>query len=122
MKNIEEVIQKLITGELYKIKILTRESEDYTLSWDGGDYSFWRNIVRRNGKFEVQYCTSSEITFCPYCGSFSHCNDSGEGCGCSPEELSIEEVRGLLQNNDFRTITCKSYSYIFINLSKVATI
>jgi hypothetical protein len=123
MKKIEEILRQLIEGKIYKIKVQTRYCEDWSKNSTGGDYSFWYNILsREDGKFEVEYCTSSDMNYCHYCGSFHHCS-GGEGCGEEPQLYTLREVIELLKKNTFSISESELYKgkrFIFIDNTEVA--
>ena len=72
---------------------------------NGGAYGFWTEYVRlESGNWEMSYGTTSDIEFCPVCGSFndhyvgedSPC-ESGYLCG-EYETATKEEVMELVNN------------------------
>jgi hypothetical protein len=54
-------------------EVIDRESTNPSLSYDGGDYSFWRVIaVAWNTPIAVSYRTSASFDYCALCGNFGH--------------------------------------------------
>ena len=64
----------------------TQYSTNPMLSYNGGDYSYWKVYFpiensESEYKYAVQYCTSCDIEgYCPRCGRWS-----GNGCNCEQQ-------------------------------------
>ena len=52
---------------------------DADLSRDGGRYGFWTDYKRVGSEWEIQYGTTSDMDYCPCCGTF---RDHYEGDEC----------------------------------------
>lgn len=92
-KEFKELLKELKTGSV--IRITDYSEHDPGKSVTGGAYSYTERYKKlENGKFEVEYSTSSAFHYCPFCGQFT----SGE-CNCYEEyeQISLEEFAEILE-------------------------
>ena len=74
-----------------KVKIVDRTQFKADTCCNGGNYSFsviYREIA--DGKFEVLHSTSSELPYCPLCGSFYQ-----GSCPCGMEYPDVVDCEKL---------------------------
>ena len=55
-----------------KIRFSDYSDYDPNLCHDGGRYGFWTDYIREeSGNYRIEYGTTSDMEFCPCCGSFN---------------------------------------------------
>ena len=92
-KEFKKILKELKEGSV--ITVTDYSDYDYQYCTTGGAYSYTESYKKlENGKFEVEYSTSSSFNYCEYCGQFIN----GE-CNCYEEyeQISIEELAEILE-------------------------
>ena len=93
LKEFRKILKGLKVGSV--VSITDYRDYDYKSCNTGGAYSYTESYKKlENGKFEVEYSTSSVFNYCPFCGQFIN----GE-CNCYEEyeQISIEVLAAILK-------------------------
>lgn len=84
--------------------VIRQEPEKWGRHINGGDYGFSQIYSRStpNHVFEIEYRTTSEISYCPLYGVFQPCENCRDWdrkekfCYGEPEEITVEELEGMV--------------------------